>query len=126
MTHAGALAWVSAFAMILPGTMGCSDGEPTCDDRQEEARALLKSYSVCESDADCTVSGGSAECLTPFLCSVAVRRDADLEQLRDEAQDLSKSYTQHCTGCAIADCVDPSTLGAACENRVCALQIPNP
>lgn len=105
--------------MALFTHVGCSK-EKSCQDRQNEAQALLQSYQACKQDDECMIASIPAQCLTPFLCSSSVRRDADLVALSSAARELSFAYRDHCTDCVVADCVDPSSLRAVCQNGLCS------
>jgi hypothetical protein len=100
--------------------------DPECYDRfVERGRAVVASVAACETDADCVIACSSPGCLTPFLCSeaIAVGNDAAYE---DAASALVDDYIAECGNfCAVADCVGPEQLRAACDTSIgqCSLVV---
>lgn len=84
-------------------------GSTACDARaiQDEALELAQEAAGCQEDAECALTEIAGQCLTAFLCSVPVNKDADLAHLRAEAARLSAEYKQ-CPGFA---CVQTSCAG---------------
>ncbi len=135
MTQDGTRVGAWAATLVLLAAAGCSDDKTSnarddagtqaeeesliCEERQEEADALLEANARCDQDADCMVAWLEVACLNSFLCPNAVRKDTDLEQLKKEAEALSTAYKEDCVECAMADCSNPAQLAAVCVNHMC-------
>jgi hypothetical protein len=131
-------AWVISLGLML----GCAGGEsPTrmietpasseldaavaveqCDMRaiQDEAMELAQQAAGCQEDSECAFAEIAGACLSAFLCSVPVNKDADLVQLRAEAARLSAEYKQ-CPSftCAQTSCAGPFKPKCDQSTRLC-------
>jgi hypothetical protein len=87
-----------------------------CDARaiQDKALKLAQEAAACQDDSECALTEIDGACLSAFLCSVPVNKNADLIRLRAEAARLSAEYKQ-CPGfsCPMASCAGP--FGAKCD-----------
>jgi hypothetical protein len=97
-------------------------GVTHCDARaiQDQALELAQQAAACQEDSECAFAEIAGACLSAFLCSVPVNKNADLVHLRAEAARLSAEYKQ-CPSfsCMQSSCAGP--FGAKCDQstRLC-------
>ena len=120
--------FATVLIVCMVGLSSCESdeeqGEAFCESVDDEVDELLRAAQSCEQDDDCSIAGVTAPCL--ILCSTAVNSATDLAALRAEATRLSDDFRAQCEGrdgfgCAVADCVDPSTLHAECSDGRCTV-----
>jgi hypothetical protein len=97
-----------------------------CANVDDEVDELVRAAQTCDEDSDCEIASVTAPCL--LLCGTVLSIDADADALQAALTSLSDAYQAQCEGldgygCAIANCVDPSTLRAQCTDGLCAIAL---
>lgn len=88
--------------------------QTVCEARDEEASRWVESYLDCDSDLDCEITEISAECLSAFLCPIALSTKIDRAAFDLEAKRRQVAYAAECP-CSQADCDRSSSFEAFCE-----------
>ena len=105
---------------LVSGTAACGEGLfRTCDDIQEEARALVQGRQTCSAGDGCVIvqmsdMAANGSCLGAFQCAVAVRADVDLNVFSAQATALNDDY-DGCPMCVMAGCMNTQDLDACCD-----------
>ena len=115
----------------LPASTTLQRGErAACAPAEANAQALLDEFATCSPGDSCQVfpigehiEAGQGPCIVPFLCSVAVRADANKSSLLTRARTIVEGGTDGCT-CATPNCAIANTLEGFCDPAIgrCALR----
>ena len=107
-------------AMTLSASsLGCSDLLRTCDDMQDEARAMVAVQQACSAGDTCVIvqmsdiAGGNS-CLGAFQCSIGIGSDVNVDAFSAEAKALSTDYSG-CNMCVMAGCINTQDLKTCCD-----------
>jgi hypothetical protein len=111
-------------ALLLVATVALAGCERrlTCTQADDEARALIARHAACAEGDRCRVvplfdafsaSPWQQACVSAFLCSVALREDADESAFLARAREIVDR--RDCLSCAVAKCRLPADLDAFCD-----------
>jgi len=121
--HAGASdASLGSDAAGLEGSALAVADKRSCKDISDELVDLIRRNAGCEGSEDCRIAGFEGSCVAGWLCGVALNADAPLQSLGRTGSQLMSEFTSAGCECAVADCVDPSTLGAVCVSGQCTIE----
>jgi hypothetical protein len=109
----------------------CRDGrcrhaptESSCDQLEQEAKALLQEHNGCNDDADCVFARGVAGCPQAYVCG-AIVNEAHEQAFAALAAPLSNTVREQCGRCAleVASCF---TATPACRDGRCSRERASP
>ena len=116
----------------LPASTTLQRGDrASCALVEANAQALIDEFATCSPGDSCEVfpigeartEAGPGPCIVPFLCSVAVRADANTSTLLTRAQTIVAGRADGCA-CATPNCAIADTLEGFCDPAIgrCALR----